>query len=94
MPMAIKFAVIEKADVPNNKGLIRGKYARLLAELMDLTPRKAVCVAVDRRTEGHTMTEALRKLAQREGLELQWSRNADSTAFYYWVERKQPATKG
>jgi predicted amidohydrolase YtcJ len=83
----IDFKRVAKANVPQNKRMVRGKYQRFLDELMDLSPGVTACVEMQCKKDGYNATTELRRLAKKEGVDLGWSRNLDHTEFYYWVER-------
>jgi hypothetical protein len=93
MSEGIKFAKVQKQDVPRNTRMVYGKYAKLFDKLLDLGKSETACVEVASKTEGYYMTGELRRIAKAEGFEFGWSRSKDHSCFYYWLEPKPMAVR-
>lgn len=77
------------SSVPPAKANLPGKYARLLAYLIDLPSDKAVAMDIANIRSSWDICHRLSRLADKEGYTLQRSRNQDGTKLYLWLKKRE-----
>jgi len=64
------------------------RFGVLFAKLLEAKDGEAMEVVAKSKLECHHIARMLRRIAQKESLQLEWSRNADGSRVYLWLDRK------
>lgn len=80
--------IIPRAQCPApNLPPDKGRPARILAAAIEAAKtNSAVCVPLRNAKCGYHLLGLLRKIAQKEGLEVNGSRDGEGTTFFYWID--------
>ena len=85
--MADSVRTVPISSVPDETR-VTNRFGILFAKLLEVKEGEAMEIAAKGKLECHHIARMLRRIAQKESLQLEWRRNAGGSKVYVWLDRK------